>query len=189
MELLAGSLALWAYNPGFPELVHLPLVALKKFVKGSPVERFRRQAKLLVDSVEATVKFVGFARDTVEFAPKDVAAVASFLRWAAPVYPAVPNRFAMDMAPAARQAVFGCESAQRCNTELPWHDRRGLCTSGRPRGVWLRTAGPEVPTHRRMPLIVLGCRLVLVLSAHRMLQRRRLGSIAFAKSPPCAPAL
>ena len=84
MELLAGNLALWSYNPGFPELVHMPLVALKKFGKVSPVERFRRQAKLLVDSIEANVRFVGHARDTVEFAPKDIKEVSSFLRYTSP---------------------------------------------------------------------------------------------------------
>jgi nucleolar complex protein 2 len=81
MELLAGSLALSARNPGFPELSHLPTLALKRFLKASPVERFRSQATLLLHAVDSNVKLVGQRRDGVDFAPKDIAAVAAFLRY------------------------------------------------------------------------------------------------------------
>ena len=80
MELLASSLALSARSPAFPELAHLPTLALKRFAKASPVERFRSQAKLLLDALDTNAKFVGARRDAVEFAPKDTDAVAAFLR-------------------------------------------------------------------------------------------------------------
>lgn len=85
LELLAGSLALWARNPGFPELTHLPLIALKRFVKAAPVERFRRQSKLLQDSIEASARVVGAAREAADFAPKDVTQVAEFMQCALPL--------------------------------------------------------------------------------------------------------
>lgn len=83
MELLASSLALSARSPAFPELVHLPMLALKRFAKASPVERFRSQARLLLDAIDTNAKFVGSRRDAANFAPKDADAVAAFLQYAA----------------------------------------------------------------------------------------------------------
>lgn len=80
LELLAASLALNARSPAFPELVHLPTLALKRFAKASPVERFRSQARLLLDATAANARLVGLERDEVDFAPKDAEAVAAFLR-------------------------------------------------------------------------------------------------------------
>lgn len=85
MELLAGSLALYATNPGFPELVHLPMLTLRRFVKASPVDKFRSQTTLLLHAVDSQAKYVGLQRDGVEFAPKDVEAAASFLSCATPL--------------------------------------------------------------------------------------------------------
>lgn len=80
MEILAGSLALNARNPGFPELAHLPTVALRRFVKMSNAEKFRSQATLLLHAINANAKFVGIRRDSVDFAPKDANFAESFLR-------------------------------------------------------------------------------------------------------------
>ena len=80
MELLASAMALQARSPAFPEFAHLPTLALKRFAKASPVEKFRSQAKLLLDAVDTNVKFVGSRRDAVEFAPKDTKEVESFLK-------------------------------------------------------------------------------------------------------------
>jgi nucleolar complex protein 2 len=80
LELLASSLALSARSPAFPELVHLPTLALKRFAKASPVERFRSQARMLLDAVAANARLVGLERDNANFAPKDADAVAAFLR-------------------------------------------------------------------------------------------------------------
>jgi hypothetical protein len=77
--VLAGSLALSARSPGFPELAHLPSLALRRFIKASPVERFRTHAKLLLGALDENSRFVGLRRDEVDFAPKDIDAVAAFL--------------------------------------------------------------------------------------------------------------
>jgi nucleolar complex protein 2 len=82
MELLASALALEARCPAFPELAHLPTLALKRFAKASPVERFRAQAKLLLDAVDTNAKFVGARRDAAEFSPKDTDQIAAFLKCA-----------------------------------------------------------------------------------------------------------
>ena len=85
MEVLAGALALYARNPAFPELSHLPILSLRKFIKSSPVDKFRSQATLLVHAVDAQAKLVGIERDGVDFAPKDLAAVSAFLRYVIPI--------------------------------------------------------------------------------------------------------
>jgi hypothetical protein len=79
LELLTEHLAQWATSISFPELSHLPCVVLRGFIKGCAVERFRRQAKQLVDALERNATYVGNARDGVTFAPQDLAAAATFL--------------------------------------------------------------------------------------------------------------
>jgi hypothetical protein len=79
LELLTEHLAQWATSISFPELSHLPCVVLRGFIKGCAVERFRRQAKQLVDALERNATYVGNARDGVSFAPQDLAAAATFL--------------------------------------------------------------------------------------------------------------
>jgi nucleolar complex protein 2 len=80
MELLAGALALIARNPGYPEMAHLPMLSLKAFAKACPVDRFRSQAKLLLEAIDANARLIGTRRDTVDFAPKDMAKVDEFMR-------------------------------------------------------------------------------------------------------------
>lgn len=75
VELLAEHLSQWSCHIGFPELSHLPLLQLRRFNKQSPVERFRKAAKQLVDAIERNAQWVGHARDRVEFGPKDIAKV------------------------------------------------------------------------------------------------------------------
>lgn len=41
MELLADHLSQWACHVSFPELAHLTTLQLRKFVKATPVDRFR----------------------------------------------------------------------------------------------------------------------------------------------------
>ena len=43
MEQLAQHLGQWSCSVAFPELVHLTLVHLRRFVKSTTVERFRAQ--------------------------------------------------------------------------------------------------------------------------------------------------
>lgn len=80
LELLADHMRQWACHIAFPELVHIPLVTLRSFVKSCSVERFRRSAKQLVDAIERNITWVGAARDGVSFAPQDIAAVGNFLK-------------------------------------------------------------------------------------------------------------
>lgn len=79
MELLADHLRQWATSVAFPEAAHLPVVALRSFIKGCAVERFRRSARQLLDAVERNVAYVGNARDNVTFAPQELAAASQFL--------------------------------------------------------------------------------------------------------------
>jgi Noc2p family len=80
LELLAGSMALISRNPGYPEMAHLPMLALKSFIKSCPVDRFRSPAKLLQDAMETNARVVGVRRDAVDFAPKDMDKVDEFMR-------------------------------------------------------------------------------------------------------------
>ena len=43
MEQLAQHLGQWSCSVAFPELAHLPLVHLRRFVKSTTIERFRAQ--------------------------------------------------------------------------------------------------------------------------------------------------
>lgn len=71
MELLAEHLAQWAYSPAFPELLHVPAAQLRAFAKATPVERFRKQARSLLDAAERHAEWVKAKRNAVDFAPKD----------------------------------------------------------------------------------------------------------------------
>jgi len=79
LELLAGHLAAWACAPGFPELAHVPLLRLRRFAAGTPVERFRAGARGLIAALEANAAWAAAARGAAGFAPGDAAAVAGFL--------------------------------------------------------------------------------------------------------------
>lgn len=95
MELLAAALAAIARSPGFPEMAHLPTLALKTFAKASPVDRFRVQAKRLLEAIDATVQAVGRRRDGVDFAPKDMDRVEAFIRCARALRSAAPGHLAV----------------------------------------------------------------------------------------------
>eukprot|EP00850_Spirogloea_muscicola_P003296 SM000013S26465 [mRNA] locus=s13:520815:526476:+ [translate_table: standard] len=58
LELLAAHLAQWAYSIAFPELALVPLISLRRFMKGTTVDRFRRQAKQLIDHLERNIEMV-----------------------------------------------------------------------------------------------------------------------------------
>eukprot|EP00951_Prasinocladus_malaysianus_P027850 scaffold251669_cov28-Prasinocladus_malaysianus.AAC.2 len=79
MELLAAHLAQWSDHIAFPEVTHTTCVALRRFVKASAVERFRRMAKQMVDAIEKTAAQTRRRRDAVDFSPKDVGQVADFM--------------------------------------------------------------------------------------------------------------
>lgn len=78
-ELLSEHLAQWSTHISFPELAHLTLVSLRRFIKTSQVDRFRKATRSLVEATERTILFVGSARDKVEYSPKDLGEVSRFL--------------------------------------------------------------------------------------------------------------
>ena len=52
---------------------------LRRFAKGTKVERLRRQVKAVAGTLERNIEFVGIKRDAVDFSPKDAGAIAAFL--------------------------------------------------------------------------------------------------------------
>ncbi|KAJ7191601.1 hypothetical protein O6H91_Y523000 [Diphasiastrum complanatum] len=80
IEQLTEHLAQWSYSIAFPELALVPLVQLRRFVKESNVDRFRRQVKQLVEQVEKNIEFVSKKRDGVAFSPKDFPSASMFLQ-------------------------------------------------------------------------------------------------------------
>ena len=80
MEALAEHLHQNAYSPAFPELAHIPMRELKKFTKHVTVTRFRKAARAVIEAAERTSDWVIRKRDSVDFAPKDLAKVENFLR-------------------------------------------------------------------------------------------------------------
>ncbi|KDD74984.1 hypothetical protein H632_c945p0, partial [Helicosporidium sp. ATCC 50920] len=79
IELLAVHLSHWACSVAFPEVSHLPLVALRKFSRGCRHERLRKLARLVADALARNAAYVARARDRLECSPKDAAAVDAFL--------------------------------------------------------------------------------------------------------------
>eukprot|EP00873_Tetraselmis_striata_P023861 jgi/Tetstr1/444125/TSEL_032023.t1 len=79
MEMLAAHLAQWANHVAFPEVSNTTAIALRRFVKGCAVERFRRSAKQVLDAVEKTAAAVVRRREATEFSPKDLAQVSAFM--------------------------------------------------------------------------------------------------------------
>ena len=107
LDLVAQSLAQWAYHPALPELAHLPVRELRRFAASTPAPKFHRAAAALADAVARNAEWISRRRDAAEFAPKDCApgapALAGFLgaerqRNEAPLAPVVAARQA-----AARQ--------------------------------------------------------------------------------------
>lgn len=56
------------------------ILQLRKFVKATTVDRFRKQVKQLIDAAERNADFVGRKRNGATFSPKDTAAAKSFLQ-------------------------------------------------------------------------------------------------------------
>lgn len=79
LELLAAHLAGWACSAGFPELAHVPLLRLRRFAAGTPVERFRSAARGLAAALEANAGYVAAARACAGAAPADARALQAFL--------------------------------------------------------------------------------------------------------------
>ncbi len=79
MELLATHLAQWACSAAFPELAQCVVQELRSFVKKTTVERFRLAAKALISALEESCSLVSACRSTAGFAPKDTAAVQTFM--------------------------------------------------------------------------------------------------------------
>ena len=127
LELLADHLSQWACHVAFPELTHLPLAQLRRFAKTTSVERFRKSARQLADSIERNISFVGKTRDQVEFSPKDLAEVANFLRKEAAAGTAPVVQHAATLRERAKQRL-AARSAEEVEIggELPGTTRAGL---------------------------------------------------------------
>ncbi|KAJ6714096.1 NUCLEOLAR COMPLEX 2 AND RAD4-RELATED [Salix viminalis] len=78
VEELAEHLAQWSYSISFFELSFIPAGRLRSFCKTTKVERFRKQMRELIRSIEANSRFTNEKRMSVAFLPNDPAA-ASFL--------------------------------------------------------------------------------------------------------------
>ena len=52
LELLTDHLAQWGCSIAFPELAHMVLLQLRRFAKSSPVERFRRHTRALIEAID-----------------------------------------------------------------------------------------------------------------------------------------
>lgn len=63
---LAEHLSQWSCAISFPELAVVPLVHLRKFLKVTTADRFRRQIKQLVDHVGPVVCFCLDSSTTVQ---------------------------------------------------------------------------------------------------------------------------
>lgn len=79
LELLASHMGQWACSIAFPELAHVPVLALRRFAKKSTVGRFNSAARGLVAAMEANAALVEERRAAAEIAPKDTGAVAAFM--------------------------------------------------------------------------------------------------------------
>ncbi|KAF3795557.1 Nucleolar complex protein, partial [Nymphaea thermarum] len=79
IEQIGEHLEQWSYSVFFYELAFIPLTRLRSFCKTTTIERFRREAKQLVQQVEANVEFTNKMRTTIAFSPNDQAEIASFL--------------------------------------------------------------------------------------------------------------
>ena len=79
MECLGQHLEHWAFSPAYPELVHLPLLRLRRLVKTLKVERFRAALRSLVTAVESQAALVTQHRSGLACAPTDAAAITAFM--------------------------------------------------------------------------------------------------------------
>ncbi len=80
LELLAGHMAQWSCHIAFPEMAHLSMHHLRKFVKQCPVERFRAAARSLLDVAQRNSAWLAQRRSSVDFSPKDAKQIADFLQ-------------------------------------------------------------------------------------------------------------
>eukprot|EP01025_Chloroclados_australasicus_P056196 TRINITY_DN6911_c0_g1_i1.p1 TRINITY_DN6911_c0_g1~~TRINITY_DN6911_c0_g1_i1.p1 ORF type:complete len:742 (-),score=101.51 TRINITY_DN6911_c0_g1_i1:287-2512(-) len=78
--LLAQHLAQWSYSIAFPELCHVPITLLKKFMKTSSVQRFKNSVKNLVDVIQKSATFVEAKRMQFNYGPCDIKQVEEFLK-------------------------------------------------------------------------------------------------------------
>ncbi|KAK9822072.1 hypothetical protein WJX74_004970 [Apatococcus lobatus] len=80
LEQLAGHMAQWSCHIAFPEMAHLSIHHLRKFVKQCPVERFRAAARSLLDAAQRNSAWLAQKRSSVDFSPKDAQQIAEFLQ-------------------------------------------------------------------------------------------------------------
>jgi len=80
LELLLEHLSHHAYSIAFPELAFPAIVALKKFQKETPIQRFRKQVLSLVEKLQRNSEYISQKRQAVDFSPNEKDKVAAFLK-------------------------------------------------------------------------------------------------------------
>ena len=73
-------MAQWSCHIAFPEMAHLSIHHLRKFVKQCPVERFRAAARSLLDASQRNSAWLAQKRSSVDFSPKDAQQISEFLQ-------------------------------------------------------------------------------------------------------------
>ncbi|KAJ9520966.1 hypothetical protein QJQ45_022715 [Haematococcus lacustris] len=103
LEVLAQHLAQWSCSVALPELSHLSALQLRRFAKTTKVDKFRQAARGLLAVLDRNVAWVGAARDQVDFAPRDLSKVATFLASEAAAGRAPLQHYAQQLAARAAQ--------------------------------------------------------------------------------------
>ncbi|CAN6471429.1 unnamed protein product [Victoria cruziana] len=127
IEQIGEHLEQWSYSVFFYELAFIPLTRLRSFCKTTKIERFRREAKQLVQEIEANLDFTNKKRATIAFSPNDEAEIASFLEAEKEVKLSPLSLYVENLHLRARQrkasmdesSVLVGEKASRFTKEIP----------------------------------------------------------------------
>jgi nucleolar complex protein 2 len=84
VELVGEYFVLYAKSVAFPELTTPPLIFLRRFIKKNNAAKnnikFNRQLSILIEKLSANSKYIEKQRSTIEYGPKNKAAVNKFLQ-------------------------------------------------------------------------------------------------------------
>ena len=79
LQLLSSFFEVYEHSIAFPELIIPTCVQLRHFAKNTSVPHWRNAAKALITKVESRASVVVQKRSSVDFAPKDVDRMATFM--------------------------------------------------------------------------------------------------------------
>lgn len=84
VELIGEFFVLYSKSVAFPELTTPPLIFLRRFIKKNTAakhnSKFNRQLTILIEKLTANSNYIEKKRSTIEYGPKNKAAVAKFLQ-------------------------------------------------------------------------------------------------------------